>query len=351
MTSKERISYAGRMAISHALYYSGLLHLAVRLRLRRKVVVLAYHRVLTPDQRAKTASQEGMVVEDRTFARHLELLGRLFKVLTLDDFAAHLDSRRPFDGPCCLITFDDGWIDNYENALPMLRAHKLPAVMFLPVNFIGRRRLFAREAVTHLLVRAVELARREPGRREALMAHLRPLGLDSVLDVTDANPLPAALGAVGTHRYAGGPEFEALVAALSRELGVADAGLSDLDAFVDWAKVDALGRQGFAFGGHGADHRVLTQVTPAVVACEAETSKKVLDGRLARPVYAFAYPNGAFNGEVARTIKAAGYRIAFTIDRGHVSCDDDHFTLRRVNMHDGMTRSTPMFMARLAGIF
>jgi peptidoglycan/xylan/chitin deacetylase (PgdA/CDA1 family) len=351
MTSKERISYAARMAISHALYYSGLLHLAVRLRLRRKVVVLAYHRVLTPEQRSRTASQEGMVVEDRTFARHLELLARRFRVLSLDEFAGHLDSRRPFDGPCCLITFDDGWIDNYENALPMLRSHRLPAVMFLPVNFIGRKRLFTREALTHLLVRAVELGRRDPGRRAALSAHLAPLGLDRVLDVADRDPLPAALEAVGTHRYAGGPEFEALVAALSSELGVADVELSDLDAFVDWTEVETLGREGFAFGGHGADHRVLTQVTPAVVACEAETSKKVLDGRLARPVYAFAYPNGAFNADVARTVKAAGYRLAFTIDHGHVSCDDDHLTLRRVNMHDGMTRSTPMFMARLAGIF
>ena len=50
-------------------------------------------------------------------------------------------------------------------------------------------------------------------------------------------------------------------------------------------------------------------------------------------------------------MKAAGYRLAFTIDSGHVSCDDDHFALRRVNIHEGMTRSTPMFMARLAGIF
>ncbi len=339
------------MAISHALYYSGLLHLAVSLRLRRKVVVLAYHRVLTPEQSTRTSSQQGMVVEDRTFARHLEVLARRFKVLTLDEFTDHLVSRRPFDGPCCLITFDDGWIDNFENALPMLRAHKLPAVMFLPVNFIGRRQLFTREALTHLLVRAVETVRREPERRQSMRTHLAPLGLDRVLDVADANPLPAALTAISLHRYAGGPEFEALVAALSSELGVSDTELSTLDAFIDWDKVEVLAREGFTFGGHGADHRVLTQATPAVVKCEAETSKKVLDGRLARPVYAFAYPNGAWNAEVVQTLKAAGYRIAFTIDRGHVSCDDDHFTLRRVNMHDGMTRSTPMFLARLAGIF
>ena len=63
-----------RIAISHALYYSGVLHLVLYVKLRRKAVVLAYHRVLTPEQRDRTASQHGLVVEDRTFARQVALL-------------------------------------------------------------------------------------------------------------------------------------------------------------------------------------------------------------------------------------------------------------------------------------
>ena len=351
MTARERISYAIRIAISHALYYSGVLHLVLYVELRRKAVVLAYHRVLTPEQRDRTASQQGLVVEDGTFARQVALLRRLFTVLTLDQFADHLARRLPFRGPCCLITFDDGWIDNFENALPVLRAHKLPAVMFLPVNFIGCRRLFTREALTHLLVRAVAVSRKEPAVVTVLRAHLAPLGLDRVLHIDDEDPLPAVLMLVGTHRYASGPAFERLVAALSTELGLTDAELSDLDTFVGWCNVDVLAQNGFAFGGHGAEHRVLTQVSPSIARCEVESSKRVLDARLAHPVQAFAYPNGGWNADIAQTVRAAGYRLAFTIDPGQVSCDDDHFALHRVNIHEGMTRSTPMFVARLAGIF
>ncbi len=351
MTARERVTYAVRIAIAHALYYAGVLHLLLRVMLRRKTVVLAYHRVLTPEQRARTASQEGLVVEDGTFARHVALLTRLFTMLTLDEFAGHLARRQPFRGPCCLITFDDGWIDNFDNALPVLRAHKVPAVMFLPVNFIGRRRLFTREALTHLLVRAVAVSRKEPERRDVLRVHLAPLGLEGVLDIDDENPLRAVLLAVGSHRYASGPAFEALVAALSNELGVSDAELSDLDTFVDWSNVGLLAQNGFTFGGHGAEHCVLTQVSPSIARSEVESSKHVLDARLAHPVQAFAYPNGGWNADIAQTVKAAGYSLAFTIEPGHVSCDDDHFALRRVNVHEGMTRSTPMFMARLAGIF
>jgi peptidoglycan/xylan/chitin deacetylase (PgdA/CDA1 family) len=223
--------------------------------------------------------------------------------------------------------------------------------MFLPVNFIGRRRAFPREALTHLLVKAAEVGRREPARVPALRAHLSPLGLDRILDSTGEDSLATALSLIGAHRYASGPEFEALIGVLSAELGLSDVELSELDSFVDWDKVEVLGRAGFTFGGHGADHRVLTQVAPAVVQAEIESSKRVLDARLARPVYAFAYPNGGWNADIARTVQAGGYRLAFTIDQGHVACDDNPLTLRRINIHEGMTRSTPMFMARLAGIF
>jgi peptidoglycan/xylan/chitin deacetylase (PgdA/CDA1 family) len=351
MTTRERVSYGVRIVISHALYYSGVLPLWLRLTLRRKAVVLAYHRVLTREQSTRTASQQGLVVENGTFARHVALLARRFTVLTLDQFDDHLTRRVPFPGPCCLITFDDGWIDNFENALPVLRAHKLPAVMFLPVNFIGRRRLFTREALTHLLVRAIAVCRREPDRRDVLRMHLAPFELERVLDIDDEDPLPAVQTRIGAHRYASGPAFEALAAALSSELGVAGAELSELDRFVDWRDVEQLAHGGFAFGGHGAEHRVLTQVSPEVARCEVESSKRVLDERLMDPVTSFAYPNGGWSADIAQTVKAAGYRLAFTIDPGHVSCNDDRFALQRVNIHDGMTRSTPMFMARLAGIF
>jgi peptidoglycan/xylan/chitin deacetylase (PgdA/CDA1 family) len=351
MTAREWISYTLRITVSHALYYAGVLHLLQRVRLRGKAVVLMYHRVLPSEQRLRTASQQGLVVDEETFARQIAFLKRLFHELTLDEFADRLARREPFERPSCLITFDDGWIDNFDHALPVLREQGVPAVMFLPVNFIGSRRLFIREALTHLLVKAVETSRRESTRRDGIRQRLAPLGFDSLLDVEDIDPLPAVLEAVGAHRYASGPQFEALVTSLSAELGISNADLPDVDSFVDWSQVEAMSRQGFSFGGHGAEHRVLTQVAPDVVRCEVETSKNVLDARLSRPVRAFAYPNGAWNTAVADAVRRAGYTMAFTIEAGAVSCEDDRFALPRVNIHEGMTRSPAMFMARLTGVF
>jgi len=310
-----------------------------------------YHRVLTPEQQARTASQPGLVVQVATFRRHLEVLRRHCAVLSADQFLAHLHSRTPFDRPSCLITFDDGWIDNFENALPVLREQRCPALIFLPVHFIGTGRMFVRETLTHLLVRAVRAARLDAALAARLRVDLMPLGLQAVLELPDDGLRSRVIEATRVHRYANGPEFEALVGRLTERLGGVSADESSPDAFVDWAQVAQMAREDIAFGGHGADHLVLTQIEADAVRREIETSKVVLDARLPSPALTFAYPAGGWNHGIAAAVRDGGYRLAFTIDAGYVSCDDDPFALRRVSVHDDVTRTTPMFMARLAGVF
>jgi peptidoglycan/xylan/chitin deacetylase (PgdA/CDA1 family) len=349
-TPRQRVSYAIRMIASHALYYSGVLHLICRFGLRGKAVVLMYHRVLTPEQRRRTASQPGLVVEEATFKRHVQLLKRHFTILTLDEFQDRMLNNRGFDDASCLITFDDGWADNYQNALPVLRSHGVPAAIFLAVNFIGGRILFTREALTHLIVSAVTYCRAHPQQTASFRAVLKPLKLDSALDLADEQPLEAVKALIASHQYASGAPYEAAVAALTRELGIEAAELTDLDTFIDWTQAAEMRKAGISFGGHGASHRVLDQVSPEVARIEVETSSERIGTELGVAPRAFAYPNGGWNAVVVETVKRAGYQLAFTIEPGHVAAFDNPLALRRFNIHEGMTRSAPMFFARILGV-
>lgn len=351
LTPRQQVSYAIKVIVSHTLYYAGILHLLRRVVLRRKAVVLMYHRVLTPEQQRRTASQPGLIVDDATFARQVAFLKRHFRILTLEEFEDRVLNNRPFGDASCLITFDDGWIDNFENALPILRASGVPSVIFLAVNFVGRRRLFTREALTHLIVRAIVICRTRPDRMDAVRQQLAPLGLERALDITGDEPLAAVKALIASHKYASGPDYDAAVAALGEECGVSEDELSELDTFMDWEQVVEMRKAGVSFGGHGADHCVLTRVSPEVVESEVQTSYSTIDSRLGAPARSFAYPGGGWSAQVADRVRRAGYRLAFTIEPGHVSAGDDRFALRRMNIHEGMTRSAPMFMARLTGLF
>ena len=350
MSPAERVKYAIKAAIAHVLYALGLLQLLQSITMRRKAVVLMYHRVLSADERSQTASHPAMVVDRDTFAAHMEVLKRRFVVLSLDQFADCIARGVPFPDSSCLITFDDGWRDNLTNALPVLRRHGLPALIFLPVNYIGQRRLFWREMLTHLLVGAVMDVREEPSRRPRLAALLAPARLAHLLDLTETDPRPAVIQALGVQPIAG-EEVERLTAALAVELDLSVEKLKSPDAFVDWNEVDEMARQEIAFGGHGAEHRLLTRIEPELADAEIRVSKEVMASRQPPETLAFSYPNGLWSPEIADKVRSAGYRLAFTTREGFVSSADDPFTLKRLNVHEDVTKTPAMFLARLVGLF
>jgi hypothetical protein len=54
---------------------------------------------------------------------------------------------------------------------------------------------------------------------------------------------------------------------------------------------------------------------------------------------------------VVDLVKAAGFRLGFIANGGRVSAGDDPFTLRRINIYQDATATTPMFLARIVGLF
>lgn len=351
MTSGERAKYAVKIVVSHVLYAVGVLQLWQFFALRRKAVVLMYHRVLTGEERSRTGSHPGIVVDRETFANQMAVLKRRFRVLSVEEFAERMERKIPFEDASCLITFDDGWRDNATHALPILQRHRLPALVFLPVNFIGRRRIFWQEHFTHLACQAIMQVRRAPNRRERLIEILKPVHLDFVLDLPDQDMRPAVMEAVRQQKGIAMFLVEAALSSLTRELGGRGDEFEELDGFLDWEQVTSMAQQGISFGGHGAEHRLLTLVPLSEARDEICAAKGVIESRLRERVPTFSYPNGNWSPDVANLVRESGYRMAFTTHPGFVQCDDDRFTIRRINVHESMTKSTPMFLARIVGLF
>ena len=341
--------HAMKVLIAYLLCYTGLLRLWQAVVLRRKAVVLMYHRVLTSEERKRSGSHPALVVDRDTFEKQMAVLKRRFVVLSAEEFANRLERKIPLPNSSCVITFDDGWRDNYTNALPILSKLGLPSLVFLPVNYIGRERLFWPEALTHLLWRVVEHVRTTPARRPRFQSLLAPSRLDEVLDLTGDDPRPAIIASVAKQKLVPRAEVEALIAALAAELHVWPADLVGTDGFIDWGQAAQMAAQGVTFGGHGAEHVLLTQVAPDEQEREIRAAKTMLD-TLNEPVPTFSYPNGYRSAEIAERVKASGYKLAFITSRGFVSCNDDPFTVRRLNVHESVTASVPMFLARVVGL-
>ena len=345
-----RLKFVLKWTLAQCLYGSGLFTLLARSRLRGRAVVLMYHRVLTSDEEARSWSHPGIVVRAATFARQIALVRRHLTPLTVEAFVEHLRDGRPFPSGACLVTFDDGWLDTGTVAWPILRAAKVPAVVFLPSDFIGTGAMFWQERLRALLHDVWRTARTDAAFAKRAAELLAAHGYGWLLEVSERDIRPALLDGVLARKYGEVEASAVLSTALATLLGDRPRQAVS-DAFMTWPQVGALAAEGLVFGGHGRTHRLLTDIALDEVAAEAAHSRDAIAGTVGAAPLTFAYPNGNWNAEVAAQVAGSGYLVAFTTENGHVAPADPPLSIRRVNIHESATASPAMFMARVLGLF
>lgn len=347
---RRRSVYGLKCAIAFALYYAGLLHLWMRIALRGKAVVLMYHRVLSEEERAESWSHPAIIVSTETFERHVRTLRKAFQPLTATEFLSRVENRQPFKTGSCLITFDDGWRDTFTRAWPILRRYDVPAVVFLPVDFIASGNMFWQERLSRTLYWLWNKSRSDVDFRARCDTVLRANGIVGLLSL-EPHCVRAAISELVLTRKTSAGDQEELTERLSGLLPVGEPVTDSVDVFMTWDETRRMAAGGIEFGGHGTTHRMLAPLSDAQVKAEVETARLVLDRQLPAANSTFCYPNGSWSPSVANAVSEAGFRAAFSTKRGHVKPGDDRFAIKRLNIHEDMTRNTPMFLARLIGLF
>ncbi len=339
---------AAKRTAAEVLWRLGVPAAVARVRLRRQVIVLTYHRVLPDDTVGRSWSSAAMTVSASTFDRHLETLRSVFTPLTLEQFVDHVHGRRTSDEPACLVTFDDGWWDTLDAAAPLLRKHEVPAVVFVPVDCLGSPDGFWQERLGRQLYEVWNAARRGTPSAQVIRI-LAEYELSDVLTLEPGGVRDDIRAVVARVKGRGGELARELVRRLGEVSGPVPG--DDIDRLLDRDGVRRLAASGVAIGGHGATHRVLTELTPSQAAEEARRCMSELRALLGAPVLAYSYPNGNWNPEIAAATRAAGFSVAFTTTLGRVPAGDHRqMSLPRINIHEGSAGTPAMFLARAVGL-
>lgn len=337
-----------RSTLARSLDAVGLLAAAKRLALRNRIVVLMYHRVLSDDAMLRTWSHPGIIVRSTTFESHMRLLCRHFRPLTLDEFIACVTQSRPFPRYSCLVTFDDGWLDTYTEAWPVLRHLGVPATVFLPVLFVAQGRMFWQEELREALFRVCEIAASAPQADTEAKALLDSHGCGHLLALPPDELREHIRARIDAKTH---PEATSLrlLSALHQLLDEPSPRRGP-DGFMSWDMVREMAAGGINFGAHGVTHRLLAALPHHEVREEVCVSRDDIVSELGIMPQAFAYPNGNWNARVAESVAACDFKVAFTTAPGVVSPDSDVWALPRLNVYQHAMPTSSAFLAHLVGL-
>lgn len=304
------------ICIAALFYYSGLVR-AARWWMRcsgQHMMILNYHQASGGNLR-----------------RHLIYLRKHYRIMHIDAALEELytsrnnkKSHRSRRRTPLVLTFDDGYSDNYTHAYPLARELQVPFTIYLVPGYIETgdyfwwiegERLVSRAQNKELVIEGQTYNLQEANQRKALM---------QVIDTRARHAQSVA-------------EREAFLAATRTALAVpttvTEAEMPSMP--LSWEQIREMEESGWvSFGAHTMHHPILAYLTDAAeIRREITGCRGILEHQLGHPICSFAYPVGQMHhigDEVREMVREAGYDWALTTQYGFNTCESDPSMLRRV---------------------
>lgn len=312
--SAKRLVQQGMIAASSA---SGALDIERR---RPGIYAFTFHRI------GDAPDELGLTMPDALFKALIDELKKYWRPIRASALNAPAALRADGAAPRFLITFDDGYRDNAQRALPILRDADVPAILYVSTAFIETGKAFWYHELHHFCFAAE----------------------NAVLDLS-------AVG-VGVHSLATPHDRRTTYLRLNRELK--SLTMSERDGAIDharrqvrssrryepqvmlnWDEIRSMSQSVFEIGSHTVNHPILSRESAAVQRTEVAESKRSIERELQRDVVSFAYPNGTaadFSDATVHALRESGYGNAFTTIAGRIDDEADPFRLPRLNVYPEM---------------
>jgi peptidoglycan/xylan/chitin deacetylase (PgdA/CDA1 family) len=251
-----------------------------------------YHRVLEHPDPLQSDIHLARVMDTQ-----FRTLRQFFQVLPLDEAADMLaQGQLPPRATC--ITFDDGYRDNHDVALPLLKKHGLSATFYVTSGYLNGGVIF-HDAL-------IETIRHAP-------TGVLDLGVEGVpaLAISDmASRVNAASRLMGSIKYLPPLLRQALSDRLLDQLGHRAPRL----LMMSDEQVRSLSRQGMGVGGHTSHHVILSKLSHEAAKQEIRSNRDALSSIIDKPLTSFAYPNGKPGADYGPShvdmVREAGFRNA-----------------------------------------
>jgi len=304
----------------------------------KSILILMYHRVNScPDCL-------GLTITPELFSQQLQYLTERYNVISLSEAVTQISSRDVASNSC-VITFDDGYRDNYQVAAPLLVENNMMATIFITYDAIQNGHFGWGEFDRALLTTShdfLDLQHFGLG-QYSLGSHVeRELAIAVLHQLLKQRPDAEKLTVV-----------EYVVAGYS-------GGFAGERTMMNWEEIGELANSGLVtIGAHTISHPILSRVPLAQARLEIVEGKRLIEQSLGQSVHYFAYPNGQpsdIGHAVVEMVKEAGYLGACTTIAGRNPTSSDPFYLRRIDVTEAISTdskgkfSPELFATMISGL-
>lgn len=286
-----------------------------------KLLILLYHRIL-PDEKFNPLRT---IVSSAVFRQQLNYLRERYQVVSLNDAVLQCQSGALQSKSQAVITFDDGYIDNYEIAFPILKESGLSATFFLPTEYIGSKRILWDWEMINLLSMDQEGGE---------------IRIDNKLVKKRAKePQPVFWFRVIRLMKSIGPEERCRIINFLLERQKTELKPPYAHDFcLTWEQAKEMAECGMEIGSHGISHRSLSGIPAEEARNEIKLSKEIIESKIGLPCNHFAFPFGSkpdFNRDLINFIEEAGFKSCLLNIFGYNRFNSDHFCFKRIRMEEG----------------
>jgi len=297
-------------------YVSGIYNLILKIKKKKgiKLIILAYHSVTKDKVRF-----EGLQVSIENFEKQIRFLKTNFDIISIEKAMKYIEDHSSKILNKLVITFDDGYKDNFDIVYPILKKYEVPFTIFLTTDPIENHDLIW----TNKLRDYIE---------QSNMPILKIGEKDSLNIATDIEKEQAINYLKKKLKTVENIERIALLNNIYRQIGYKffhDKCYEMLSV----EQIKILSRNGVSFHSHSVSHPIVSRLKKTEFEYELlESREKIYQWTGNRPVY-FAYPNGKptdFTEESKELLSNMGYKAAFTLIRGTNDNLTDRYEMKRI---------------------
>jgi peptidoglycan/xylan/chitin deacetylase (PgdA/CDA1 family) len=308
-------------------------------RINKRGIILLYHRV------AELAFDPFQLsVSPKHFDEQMNVIQKYGRAVTMAEMGQGL-KRFSFREKEIVISFDDGYADNFFNAKPILERYNIPATFFIVSGAVNKQEEFWWDDLEKLILQSKSIPQVFSLSINGVKYHWKIkdeeqrilIYKDEFIQIPEANA-----------ELSKGRLYFALWKILS---GLSYQGKKDaLNQIMQWAQssiprtthlplttkelISLAGNSNFEIGAHTVCHPMLSRLSSDEQAVEISKSKNELENMINRPITSFSYPHGDYSEITLKHVKRLNFKNACTVVHKSVKKNNDPFLLPRLMVLD-----------------